>query len=217
MLWSTHGPFAEGKLRVFAAELGSALGFLHDFGVIHRDVKMENILINDKGHLKLTDFGLSHRLRRGERAYTICGTMQYMAPEVLSGGPYNHSSDWWSLGILLHVLATNRFPVEPETDHSAMLVSVQMADLTPPATVSHSLALLLAELLCKNPLRRLRLLDHFAHQHFFQGLSFDPDLLQKLPMDSPLSAEKLTALPDPFRDFDGDFLGEERLTLPLAG
>lgn len=82
------------------------------------------------GHLKLTDFGLSRHLRWGERAHTICGTLQYMgkgaaggcdggartppgthplipaAPEVLSGGPYSHTADWWSLGVLLFALAS---------------------------------------------------------------------------------------------------------------
>ncbi|RVE63853.1 hypothetical protein OJAV_G00140520 [Oryzias javanicus] len=115
--WQMIGQFSEDTVRVFAAELGSAIGFLHDFGVIHRDVKMENILLTDNGHLRLADFGLSRRLERGGRAFTICGTIQYMAPEVLSGGPYNHAADWWSLGILLFSLTTGKFPVPPEPDH----------------------------------------------------------------------------------------------------
>uniref|UniRef100_H3C9R9 Ribosomal protein S6 kinase related n=1 Tax=Tetraodon nigroviridis TaxID=99883 RepID=H3C9R9_TETNG len=106
--WQMSGQFTEDTVRVFAAELGCALGFLHDFGIIHRDVKMENILLTDNGHLRLADFGLSRRLERGGRAFTICGTIQYMAPEVLSGGPYNHAADWWSLGILLFSLVTGK-------------------------------------------------------------------------------------------------------------
>ncbi|TKS82931.1 putative serine/threonine-protein kinase [Collichthys lucidus] len=106
--WQMIGQFTEDTARVFAAELGCALGFLHDFGIIHRDVKLENILLTDDGHLRLADFGLSRRLERGGRAFTICGTIQYMAPEVLSGGPYNHAADWWSLGILLFSLVTGR-------------------------------------------------------------------------------------------------------------
>lgn len=76
--WQMIGQFPEDTVRVFAAELGCALGFLHDFGIIHRDVKMENILLTDNGHLRLADFGLSRRLERGGRAFTICGTIQYM-------------------------------------------------------------------------------------------------------------------------------------------
>uniref|UniRef100_A0A3B3IG37 Ribosomal protein S6 kinase related b n=1 Tax=Oryzias latipes TaxID=8090 RepID=A0A3B3IG37_ORYLA len=111
--WQMIGQFSEDTVRVFAAELGCAL-FLHDFGVIHRDVK----------HLRLADFGLSRRLERGGRAFTICGTIQYM-PEVLSGGPYNHAADWWSLGILLFSLTTGKFPVPPEPDHCSMLRKVR--------------------------------------------------------------------------------------------
>ncbi|CAG08957.1 unnamed protein product [Tetraodon nigroviridis] len=71
-------------------------------------IQMENVLVSDQGHLRLSDFGLSRRLKRGGRAFTICGTMQYMAPEVLSGGPYSHAADWWSLGILLFALVTGK-------------------------------------------------------------------------------------------------------------
>ncbi|XP_043573986.1 ribosomal protein S6 kinase-related protein-like isoform X2 [Chiloscyllium plagiosum] len=146
MLWRGCHPLEEDTVRVFAAELGSAIGFLHDFGVIHRDVKMENVLLNERGHLKLTDFGFSRRLCRGERAYTICGTMQYMAPEVLQGGPYGHAADWWSLGVLLFALLIGKFPVEPQCDHTSMLLSVERTDMKPPScVVSQALSFLLTE------------------------------------------------------------------------
>ncbi|CAO2644363.1 Ribosomal protein S6 kinase-related protein [Lemmus lemmus] len=77
-LWSTVGGFPEASIRLFAAELVLVLCYLHDLGIIHRDVKMENILLDERGHLKLTDFGLSRRLSQGARAYTVCGTLQYM-------------------------------------------------------------------------------------------------------------------------------------------
>ncbi|XP_061155250.1 ribosomal protein S6 kinase-related protein isoform X2 [Syngnathus typhle] len=177
------GLFAEDTVRVFAAELGSALGFLHDFGVIHRDVKMENILLTDNGHLRLADFGLSRRLERGGRAFTICGTIQYMAPEVLSGGPYNHAADWWSLGILLFSLATGKFPLPPEPDHCGMLRRVRSFPYEMPLSLSPPLAMLITELLCKMPARRLRTLDRFQRQTFFRGLSFDQNLLQRHPVE----------------------------------
>ncbi|XP_074869956.1 ribosomal protein S6 kinase-related protein isoform X2 [Carettochelys insculpta] len=107
-LWASLGHLEETTIRLFAAELALALGYLHDLGIVHRDVKMENILLDERGHLKLTDFGLSRQLGRGQRARTICGTLQYMAPEVLSGGPYSHAADWWSLGVLLFTLAAGQ-------------------------------------------------------------------------------------------------------------
>ncbi|XP_067451184.1 ribosomal protein S6 kinase-related protein [Thunnus thynnus] len=180
--WLLKGQFGEDEVRLFAAELGSALGFLHDLGIMHRDVKMENILLSDKGHPRLSDFGLSRRLTRGGRAFTICGTIQYMAPEVLSGGPYNHAADWWSLGIMLFSLVTGEFPVPAEPDHSTMLSKVRQFPYILPQTFSSALILLLTELLCKNPVNRLRNLDCYKMQAFFRGTSFDSQILQKMPV-----------------------------------
>uniref|UniRef100_A0A1A8TYS9 Uncharacterized serine/threonine-protein kinase SgK494b n=1 Tax=Nothobranchius furzeri TaxID=105023 RepID=A0A1A8TYS9_NOTFU len=215
--WQMIGQFSEDTVRVFAAELGCALGFLHDFGIIHRDVKMENILLNDNGHLRLADFGLSRRLERGGRAFTICGTIQYMAPEVLSGGPYNHAADWWSLGILLFSLATGKFPVPPEPDHCSMLRKVRSFPYEMPLSFSPPLSLLITELLCQNPSRRLKTLDRFKRQTFFHGISFDLDRLQRQPVEVILELRErpdrvakarrgLTLSLQPLRDFDFDLL-----------
>ncbi|XP_030639193.1 ribosomal protein S6 kinase-related protein [Chanos chanos] len=213
--WVMIGQFGEDAVRVFSAELGTALGFLHDFGIIHRDVKMENILLTDQGHLRLADFGLSRRLERGGRAFTICGTIQYMAPEVLSGGPYSHAADWWSLGILLYALATGKFPVPPEPDHCSMLRKVRSCPYEMPKTFSPPFSLLLTELLCKTPMRRLRTLERFKRQTFFHGMPFDSQLLQKTPMDLILELKNRPDRPakarrgltlDPFPNFDCDLL-----------
>ncbi|XP_017345693.1 ribosomal protein S6 kinase-related protein isoform X2 [Ictalurus punctatus] len=158
------------------------ISFLHDFGVMHRDLKMENILLTDQGHVCLADFGLSRRLERGEKAFTICGTIQYMAPEVLTGGPYSHAADWWSLGILLYTLAAGEFPLLPESDHSSMLTKVTEYPYEMPLSFSPALALLLTELLCKTPMHRLRCLERYMSQRFFNGVSFDSQVLMKIPI-----------------------------------
>ncbi|XP_054482459.1 ribosomal protein S6 kinase-related protein [Anoplopoma fimbria] len=213
--WQMIGQFTEDTVRVFAAELGCALGFLHDFGIIHRDVKMENILLTDNGHLRLADFGLSRRLERGGRAFTICGTIQYMAPEVLSGGPYNHAADWWSLGILLFSLVTGKFPMPPEHDHCSMLRKVRSFPYEMPLSLSSPLALLITELLCKTPTRRLRTLDRFKRQTFFRGTTFDLELLQRQPVEVILELRErpdraakarrgLTLSLQPLKGFDYD-------------
>ncbi|XP_061219437.1 ribosomal protein S6 kinase-related protein isoform X2 [Neopsephotus bourkii] len=90
-LWRAAGSFTEATVRLFAAELVLVLVYLHDLGIIHRDVKMENILLDERGHLKLTDFGLSRHLQWGERAHTICGTLQYMVPRGTGRGPCGHA------------------------------------------------------------------------------------------------------------------------------
>ncbi|XP_069766891.1 ribosomal protein S6 kinase-related protein isoform X2 [Narcine bancroftii] len=213
-LWVESKPLPESRMRVFAAELGSIIGFLHDSGIIHRDVKMENVLLNERGHIMLTDFGLSRRLQYGERALTICGTMQYMAPEVLRGSPYNHSADWWSLGVLLYTLVAGKYPVDPEVDHTLMLSKLERTRVDPPPVVSQSLGFLLSELLCEEPQRRLHRLDVFSEHRFFRGLSFDPELLQQLPIEAPDPGH----LPPPalyLADFDWEALRDEGL--PQAG
>ncbi|XP_068126255.1 ribosomal protein S6 kinase-related protein isoform X1 [Hyperolius riggenbachi] len=208
-LWMSAKQIDEGTLQIFAAELVSVLVYLHNLGIIHRDVKMENILLDERGHLKLSDFGLSQQLAFGERAYTICGTLQYMAPEVLCGGPYSHSADWWSFGVLLYALAVGEFPAPPARDHIRMLELVNQASYSIPDSLSQGLSFLLKELLCKAPRQRLHHLHHFQNHIFFRGMSFDPAMLQKNPVDLVLSMRKTddTELSDPraFEDFDYDF------------
>ncbi|XP_071431106.1 ribosomal protein S6 kinase-related protein isoform X3 [Pithys albifrons albifrons] len=204
-LWRAAGCLAEATVRLFAAELVLVLVYLHDLGIMHRDVKMENILLDERGHLKLTDFGLSRYLQWGERAHTICGTLQYMAPEVLSGGPYSHAADWWSLGVLLFALASGEFPVAPAGDHVAMLERVKQSSYESPPAFSPELARLLAELLCHNPLYRLRYLHHFQGHPFFRGVAFDAELLQKDPVVvavAPQPPEQPPPDPATFADFD---------------
>nr|XP_034363651.1 ribosomal protein S6 kinase-related protein isoform X7 [Arvicanthis niloticus] len=170
-------------------------------------IQMENILLDERGHLKVTDFGLSRRLSQGAQAYTICGTLQYMAPEVLSGGPYNHTADWWSLGVLLFSLATGKFPVAAERDHVTMLASLTHCESEIPASINQELSLLLHELLCQNPLHRLRYLHHFQVHPFFRGVAFDPELLQKQPVNFVMETQDTWPSPlefTSFEDFDCD-------------
>ncbi|KAL0973208.1 hypothetical protein UPYG_G00200350 [Umbra pygmaea] len=223
--WLLKGQFGEKEARVFAAELGCALGFLHNFGVIHRDVKMENVLLSDQGHLRLADFGLSRRLQCGGKAFTICGTIQYMAPEVLSGNPYSYAADWWSLGVLLFSLVTGKFPVPPERDHCNMLRKVRVCQYSMPKILSPELALLLSELLCKNPAQRLNNLERFKRQTFFRGTSFDSQLLQKTPIELILELKNhpdrptkaMRGLPmDYFQNFDCDILHPPTSTTDLS-
>ncbi|KAG8520121.1 Ribosomal protein S6 kinase-related protein [Galemys pyrenaicus] len=194
-LWSAVGCFAEASVRLFAAELVLVLCYLHDLGIIHRDVKMENILLDERGHLKLTDFGLSRHLPRGARAYTICGTLQYMGEREakLVGMTPSHP--------------LTQFPVSAERDHVAMLTSVTHCDSEIPASLNQGLSLLLHELLCRNPLHRLRYLHHFQLHPFFRGVAFDPELLQKQPVNFVMKTQATQLSPSEsvlFEDFDCD-------------
>ncbi|XP_049939534.1 serine/threonine-protein kinase S6KL [Schistocerca serialis cubense] len=101
-----YGPLPEELVKVYVAEIALALDFLHNAGIIYRDLKLENLLLDEEGHLKLIDFGLAKWLKYGSRTTTICGTIQYMAPDIVSMEPYGHAVDWWSLGVIMCCLLT---------------------------------------------------------------------------------------------------------------
>ncbi|XP_025420777.1 serine/threonine-protein kinase S6KL isoform X2 [Sipha flava] len=107
-LLQNHGPLPEELCRIYFAELIIIIDFLHNAGIIYRDIKPENILLDEYGHLQLIDFGLAKWLSHGCRTSTICGTTQYMAPEIFQSKPYNHVVDWWSAGVLLFQMLTNQ-------------------------------------------------------------------------------------------------------------
>ncbi|CAI7640509.1 unnamed protein product [Penicillium glandicola] len=91
------------RARFYTAELICALECLHGWNVIYRDLKPENVLLDYEGHVALCDFGLCKQdIKDGDRTNTVCGTLGYMAPEVLVGSPYTKAVDWWFLGVLLY-------------------------------------------------------------------------------------------------------------------
>mmetsp|Transcript_9613 Transcript_9613/g.17557 ORF Transcript_9613/g.17557 Transcript_9613/m.17557 type:complete len:160 (+) Transcript_9613:509-988(+) len=97
------GRFDFERGRFYCAELTCALQCLHDNGIIYRDLKPENVLLDNEGHVRLTDFGLSKDSLQGNTlTHTFCGTPEYLAPEVIQGQPYNKTVDWWSLGTMTY-------------------------------------------------------------------------------------------------------------------
>ncbi|RVE50889.1 hypothetical protein evm_004456 [Chilo suppressalis] len=109
-LLDNHGKLPVELVKIFVAEIAIAIDFLHNAGVIYRDLKPENILLDAFCHIQLIDFGLSKWLSVGSRTTTLCGTLKYMAPEVLSREPYGHAVDWWSLGVIACRMLTNEYP-----------------------------------------------------------------------------------------------------------
>ena len=93
--------FTEEDVKFYLAELALALDHLHSIGIIYRDLKPENILLDSEGHISLTDFGLSKQPLEDEKAYSFCGTVEYMAPEVVNRKGHSYVADWWSFGVLM--------------------------------------------------------------------------------------------------------------------
>ncbi|KAJ2077878.1 hypothetical protein H4R24_004844, partial [Coemansia sp. RSA 988] len=103
--------FFEGVIRFWIAELACALNHLHfHHGIVHRDVKPDNILMDHQGHVALTDFNIATRIVNGAPHYAVAGTANYMAPEIVSGVGYTYSVDWWSLGVVMYECVYGRRP-----------------------------------------------------------------------------------------------------------
>ncbi|ORZ24529.1 kinase-like domain-containing protein [Absidia repens] len=151
---SHEGMFSEPMARFYAAELVLALEHLHSLGIVYRDLKPENCLLDAQGHVILTDFGLSKvTVSMDGKSNTICGTLEYIAPEILMGLDYDYVVDWWSLGILLYDMLTGSPPFtgqRKKTTDAILSKKIQM-----PYYLTSDAKDLLSKLLRKNPNVRL--------------------------------------------------------------
>jgi len=94
------GRFSAPASMFYAAEIVSALDYIHSLSIVYRDLKPENLLLDREGHLKITDFGFAKRIA-SDRTWTLCGTPEYLAPEIIQSKGHNRAVDWWALGILI--------------------------------------------------------------------------------------------------------------------
>lgn len=108
MLLKIQKRLNQSSVAFYLAEVTRGISFLHKHGIIYRDIKPENILITTKGHVKLVDFGFAKKLESSERTFTVCGTPEYLAPEVIlpSRPGYTKKVDYWALGVLTYELST---------------------------------------------------------------------------------------------------------------
>lgn len=94
--------FSETTVKFYAAQLVLALGYLHSKGIVHRDLKLENILVDQNGYIRLIDYGLAKMLKEGEKSNSFCGTPEYLAPEMVSSIGHDKAVDWWAVGIIMY-------------------------------------------------------------------------------------------------------------------
>lgn len=87
---------------MYAAQMVLGIGHLHAKGIAHRDLKLENILVDSEGYIKVIDYGLAKKIPRGEKAHEFLGTFLYMAPEMVDKRGHDQAIDWWALGIILY-------------------------------------------------------------------------------------------------------------------
>jgi len=166
--------FSESRTRFYAAEILLGLEYLHNAGVLYRDLKLENLLLTAEGHIVLTDFGLSKEGLDGKdaRTTTFCGTPEYMAPEMLSSNAYGKAVDWWSFGSLLYEMLTGLPPFYNQ-DVQKMYHRIVHDRLSFPPFVNESARGLIALLLEKDPKRRLTDPLLMKRHPFFDGIDWD--------------------------------------------
>jgi len=107
--------FSGKESRFFTACVIEAFAYMHSLNIIYRDLKPENLVLDAKGYLKVTDFGFAKHIK--DKTYTLCGTPEYFAPEIVSGQGHGKGVDWWTLGILIFEMLSSRTPFFA---HSAM-------------------------------------------------------------------------------------------------
>ncbi|XP_070522322.1 atypical protein kinase C isoform X2 [Cardiocondyla obscurior] len=154
----------EDHARFYVAEISLALNFLHEKGIIYRDLKLDNVLLDHEGHVKLTDYGMCKEgIREGDNTGTFCGTPNYIAPEILRGEEYSFSVDWWALGVLLYEMLAGRSPFDltsaaedPDKNTEDFLFQVILEKtIRIPRSLSVKAASVLKGFLCKDPAERL--------------------------------------------------------------
>ncbi|KAG7286132.1 hypothetical protein NEMBOFW57_008435 [Staphylotrichum longicolle] len=167
--------FTEDAVRFWIAELGCALRYIHGQGIIHRDVKPDNVLLDADGHVHLTDFNVASDIIKGKVLTSKSGTLAYLAPEVYAGQGYDVRADWWSLGVLFYECIYNKRPFEGSSENSLSTV-IQAARpkfpvTSPPVTLPCMYAI--KDALDGDPNKRLgSTWESFTQHEFFAPIDF---------------------------------------------
>uniref|UniRef100_A0A8C8DMU4 Polo-like kinase 3 (Drosophila) n=1 Tax=Oryzias sinensis TaxID=183150 RepID=A0A8C8DMU4_9TELE len=193
-IWKARHTLTEPEVRYYLRQIISGLKYLHNRGILHRDLKLGNFFINENMDLRLGDFGLAAKLETVEqRKKTICGTPNYLAPEVLNRQGHGTESDVWSLGCVMYTLMCGSPPFET-LDLKETYKCIKEVRYNLPSSLSPAAQKLISGILQKNPSDRLTL-DQILNHEFFKG--FTPD---KLPPSSCVMVPELHP-PSPAKKF----------------
>jgi len=203
------GKLEEPDARLYSAMVASAFSYLHSRDIAHRDLKPENLLFDGEGYLKLIDFGFAKTIT--DRTWTLCGTPEYLAPEIISNQGHNVSADWWTLGILLYEMLVGQPPfVGPtpvETYHLTMRGKYRL-----PLNFPKAAKALISKLLVHHPALRLGCMKDGAKEvcshPWFQAISWGELERRKLAM--PFVPQIQDELDTSYFDDYGDESSEEQ-------
>ncbi|ORX34603.1 hypothetical protein BD324DRAFT_636597 [Kockovaella imperatae] len=185
----SHGRLRERAARKFARQIGSALDYCHRNSIVHRDLKIENILISKSGNIKIIDFGLSNLYAPHRYLSTFCGSLYFAAPELLNAKVYTGPEvDVWSFGIVLYVLVCGKVPFDDQS-MPALHAKIKRGLVEYPAWLSNECKALLGRMLVTNPLERATLTEVLNHPFMTKGFDGPPD--SHLIHREPLRADDL--------------------------
>ncbi|CCF56577.1 hypothetical protein KAFR_0B02800 [Kazachstania africana CBS 2517] len=186
-----HGSLREHHARKFARGVASALQYLHANNIVHRDLKIENIMISTSGEIKIIDFGLSNVFDTRKQLHTFCGSLYFAAPELLKANPYiGPEVDIWSFGVVLYVLVCGKVPFDDENS-SVLHEKIKQGKVEYPNHLSIEVISLLSKMLVVDPLKRANLTKVIEHPWMIRGYDFPPP--SYLPKRSPMTPEIIDA------------------------
>ncbi|KAF5300530.1 hypothetical protein FQR65_LT09151 [Abscondita terminalis] len=209
--------FDEPRARFYAAEVTLALQFLHRHGVVYRDLKLDNILLDAEGHCKLADFGMCKEgILDGITTTTFCGTPDYIAPEILQELEYGASVDWWALGVLMYEMMAGQPPFEADNEDD-LFESILHDDVLYPVWLSKDAVSILKGFMTKNPSKRLGCVPAHGLESAIRSHSFFRDIdwvaleqRRVRPPFKPKIKNKKDAL-----NFDAEFTKEDPILTPV--
>ncbi|KAJ7990774.1 hypothetical protein DPEC_G00290400 [Dallia pectoralis] len=209
--------FEESRARFYTAEITLALMFLHSKGIIYRDLKLDNVLLDQDGHCKLADFGMCKEgIYDGLTTATFCGTPDYIAPEILQELLYGPSVDWWALGVLLYEMLSGHAPFEAENEDD-LFEAILNEEIIYSSWLSADAVNILKAFLTKNPARRLGCVvteggEKAVTEHvFFTGIDWEK--LESRELEPPFKPRIKTS--EDVNNFDPDFTQEEPTLTPI--
>uniref|UniRef100_A0A182INP4 Non-specific serine/threonine protein kinase n=1 Tax=Anopheles atroparvus TaxID=41427 RepID=A0A182INP4_ANOAO len=211
------GRFPEARARFYAAEIVSGLKFLHRKGIVYRDLKLDNVLLDYDGHVRIADFGMCKlEIYLDKLADSFCGTPDYMAPEIIKGQKYNQAVDWWSFGVLVYEMLVGQSPFSG-CDEDELFWSICNEIPWFPHYLSKEALRLLQSLLEKDHTIRLGVLNtmdeesDIKYHPFFNSITWDK--LERRAIEPPFKPQVRHPLDTQY--FDKQFTRERARLTPI--
>ncbi|KFA50921.1 hypothetical protein S40293_02435 [Stachybotrys chartarum IBT 40293] len=192
----SHGKLKEKQARKFSRQIASALDYCHRNSIVHRDLKIENILISKTGDIKIIDFGLSNLFAPRGHLKTFCGSLYFAAPELLQARAYTGPEvDVWSFGIVLYVLVCGKVPFDDQS-MPALHAKIKKGVVDYPSWLSSECKHLLSRMLVTDPKQRATMQEVMSHPWMTKGFNGPPEnyLPPREPLSLPLDPEVIDGM-----------------------